>query len=209
MLKKLTKVGLIMLALFLVLTSEIRAQDIKDEFIARMKSYNSQVNSIASDFIQQRSLSIMEDVLVSSGEFFYKKPGLMKWDQQQPSEYYFILNGDKVIRFDGKKKKTIPANSPQVAHFKDFIIGAVNGSIFENKLYETEINKNGNRVMVILMPQQKAMSKRIEKIHLEFDYEKMILLNLILFEADGDKTTIHFSNQQINTITDLSIFNPE
>jgi len=209
MIKHLISAFLMIMVLFPTLIFESKAQDFKDEFIARMKSSNDQINSIASDFVQERSLSIMEDVLVSSGEFFYKKPGLMKWDQQQPSKYYFILNGDKVIRFDGKKRKVVPANSPQVTHFKEFIIGAVSGSIFENKLYNTEINKVGNRAMVVLIPQQKAMSKRIKKIHLEFDYEKMILLNLILFETDGDKTAIRFTNQKINTITDLTIFNQE
>ena len=202
-----TRLAFVLLILFQISISGVDAQDFKDEFIERLKASNKEINSIESNFIQERVLSIMEEVQVSSGEFYYKKPDYMKWDQQEPSKYYFILNQDKVIRFDGKNIKVVPANSPQVSHFKDFIIGAVSGSLFENKLYSTEITKNGEKVMVVLIPQQRNMSKRIERIHLEFDYDRMFLVNLELVEKDGDKTIIRFSDQKLNTIADLTIFN--
>ena len=185
----------------------ISAQDIKKDFLQRMESFNAAINSIESDFVQERSLSIMEDVLVSTGRFYYKKPGLMKWDQLQPSEYYFIVNGNKVIRFDGKKRKEIPANSPQVSHFKDFILGTVNGTMFESDQFLSTFSMVDDEVTIILLPQQREMKKRIDKIQLTFSYDKMLLNELVIFENGGDKTSIYFSNQKSNTITDNSIFN--
>ena len=197
-----------LLILFSVLTViAASAQDVRQEFLQKMQTSNAEISSIHSHFVQKRTLDIMEDVLVSTGEFYYKKPGLMKWDQQQPTKYYFILNGAKVIRFDGQKRKIIPANSPQVSHFKDFIMGTVNGSMFESEQFLSTFTNTGKEVIIVLIPEEKAMKKRIEKIRLVFEYEKMVLLELLIMEKGGDTTAIYFSHQKFNTITDNDIFN--
>jgi len=192
---------------FALYITPVFAQDIKSDFLERMKMVNAETSSIESDFVQERTLSIMEDVLISSGKFYYKKPGLMKWDQLLPSPYYFIVNGNKVIRFDGKKRKVIPASSPQVSHFKDFILGTVNGTMFESKEFLSTFSRIDDEVTVILLPQQREMKKRIEKIQLIFAYDKMVLMELIIFEKGGDSTAIYFSDQKFNSISDSSIFN--
>ncbi len=197
----------LLIILFILSVIATSAQDIKQEFLQRMNTANEEISSIQSDFVQKRTLSIMEDILISSGEFFYKKPGLMKWDQQLPSQYYFILNRAKVIRFDGQKRKVISANNPQVAHFKDFIIGTVNGSIFESEQFLSTFTKTDNKVTIVLIPQQKSMKKRIESIQLVFWYDEIVLLEVIIMEKGGDMTAIYFSNQKFNTITDITIFN--
>jgi len=182
-------------------------QSIKEDFLQRFYASNDTITSIQSDFVQIRTLSIMEEPLVSSGQFTYKKPELMKWDQQFPTPYYFILNGANVIRFDGEKRKKIAANSPQVSYFKDFILGTVSGSMFESEQFLSTFTKKGDKIKIVLVPQQKTMLKRIGKIELVFGYGKMVLLELTLVEAEGDKMAVHFSNQKFNTITSNAIFN--
>jgi len=196
-----------LIVIFTLVVTLSSAQDIKEDFLQRMNEVNAKNTSIESDFVQKRTLSIMDEVLISSGKFLYKKPGFMKWDQLLPSQYYFILNGDRVIRFDGEKRKTISASSPQVSYFKDFILGTVNGSMFESKQFISTFSKVNDEVRVVLLPQQKEMKKRIESIQLVFSYDKMVLIELIIMEKDGDKTAIYFSNQKFNTISDSSIFN--
>ncbi len=51
------------------------------------------------------------------------------------------------------------------------------------------------------------MKKRIDRIRLVFEYEKMVLLELLIMEKGGDTTAIYFSLQKFNTITDNDIFN--
>ncbi len=187
--------------------SSISAQNFKQEFLQRMHASNEKIFSIQSDFVQKRTLSIMDEALVSSGKFYYKKPGLIKWDQQLPSPYYFILNGDKVIRYDGKKRQVISAGSPQVSYFKDFILGTVNGSMLKSEQFSSSFAREDNEVAIILIPLHKALKKRIEKIQLIFAYDKMILMKLVILEKDGDETAIFFSNQQFNTTSDNALFN--
>lgn len=200
-------VKMLSLTAFIFSMSSVSAQNIKQEFLQRFEMKNKNIASIQSEFIQKRTLSIMDEALVSSGKFYYKKPGLIKWDQELPSPYYFILNGKKVLKYDGKKRQVINANSPQVSYFKDFILGTVNGSMLKSEQFTSSFTKEDNEVIVILIPQHKSLKKRIEKIQLIFEYEKMILMELVILEKDGDETAIFFSNQQFNTISNNVLFN--
>ncbi len=188
-------------------SSRLHAQSTKLIFLERLQTFNLTTISIQSDFEQTRSLAIMEEPLISSGKFYYKKPDLMKWDQQLPTPYYFIINGTKAIRFDGNKRKVMSSNSPQIAHFKNFIMGTIDGSMLKSDDYATLFTRNGNLIRVELLPQQKTMAKKIEKIELLFEYDKMMLQQLIITEVGGDIMDIIFTNQQLNVIENNTIFN--
>jgi outer membrane lipoprotein-sorting protein len=189
--------------------SSLLAQDkgeIKENFLKRLEEKSQSIHSIESNFVQEKFLEIMEGPLLSSGKFYYKKEELIRWDQVLPSPYYFILNGDKVIRFDGKTRKVIAASNPQVAYFKDFILATVTGSMFESEEFESIFSQSENEVDVVLTPRRKQMKKRINKILLRFAYDSTLLLELIIMEYDGDVTKIYFTNQQINSPIDDGLF---
>lgn len=179
---------------------------IQDEFLRKFNEANHKMTSIQSDFTQERHMQIMEEPIISTGKFYYKKPGLMKWDQLTPSPYYFIVRGEKVIRFDGKKRKELSVNNPQVSYFKNFIMSTIDGSIFESNQFETIYATKGDNYHVILTPKDKNMLKRIEKIILTFNNSTMALTELKILETGGDKMNITFTNQEFNGVTDNSIF---
>jgi len=180
---------------------------IQEEFLKKFKEANQNMTSIESDFTQKHVMQIMDEPIISTGKFYYKKPNLMKWDQRTPSPYYFIVSGDKVIKFDGKKRKELSVNNPQVSYFKNFIMSTVDGSIFQSKQFEYIYATKGDYYHVVLTPKDKNMLKRIDKIMLTFNNSTLALTELILMEAGGDKMNITFTNQQFNSISDNSIFN--
>jgi len=181
-------------------------QGIEDEFLKKFNEANQKMTSIQSDFTQKHVMQIMEEPIISTGKFYYRKPDLMKWDQLTPSPYYFIVTGDKVIKFDGKKRKELSVNNPQVSYFKNFIMSTVDGSIFQSKQFETLYTTKGDNYHVLLTPKDKNTRKRIEKIILTFDNSTMALTELVIKETGGDKMIITFTNQQFNIIEDNSIF---
>ena len=69
-----TKLFLAMLFGTTIMSVNLQGQDLEMEFLQRMKKANEEIYSIESDFIQERTISIMEEVLRSSGKFYYKKP---------------------------------------------------------------------------------------------------------------------------------------
>jgi len=198
---------IIHIGVFFVLSApSLLAQSTEQLFLKKLQESNSATQSIQSNFVQTQQLAIMEEPLISSGIFYYKKPGLMKWDQQLPSPYYFIINGETVTKFDGKKRKIMSANSPQFAYFKEFILGTISGDMFTSKKFATTYVQKEEVILIELRPLQKTMLKRIEKINMVFEFETSSLKELMITEVGGDKMEIVFSHHQINTITDNTIF---
>lgn len=207
--KRIVYFALVWFALIAIFGFSFSSQkpDLKAEFLKNYNKVNAKIESIESDFTQEYHLEIMEEPIVSTGKFYYKKVGLMKWDQLTPTPYYFIVNGNKVVKFDGKKRKELSINNPQVSYFKNFIMGTVDGTLFESKQFESEFYKLDNRIKVILTPTERQLKKRIERIELLFNKKELSLNGLTIIESGGDKMIIAFSNQAFNTITDNAIFN--
>ena len=111
-----------------------------------------------------------------------------------------------MYKFDGSKKIKLPSGNRQVSGFKKFIIGTLDGSLFSNKNFHSSFIRDGKEVKVEMIPQNKILKRRFEKIAMRFDFEHMILLELVFFESDGDNRMITFTNHKINTLKDSSIF---
>ena len=198
---------LISVFVFLLLAVLTTAQDsIKAEFIKRINASYDQINTLKSNFEQVKTISFMTEDLVARGMFYYQKPGLMKWDQTEPDAYFFLINENEIIRFNGQKRQKLSPGSPQALIFKEFILGTVDGSIFNDARFESSFSKVNEIVEVIMTPKENKLKKRIDKIVLLFDYNSIFLNTLIIEENGGDKTVITFFDQQINIELDQTIF---
>jgi len=194
-----------LLTLFSFLPFIAQAQDnIQKEFIDKIISKD--VSSIYSDFEQIQELSVLSESQVSSGKFYFINPDKMKWEQIKPSPYHLTFNGNNVYKYDGGEKQKLPLGSPQVAGFRKFIMGTMDGSIFSDKNFTNTFTQNDDIVSIEMIPQKKMLKSRFDKITLSFDFEKMVLLELMFYEKGGDTRLIRFFNHKINTIKDTSIF---
>jgi len=179
---------------------------IKTDFMERISGFYDQLHTLKSNFEQVKTISIMTEDLVASGVFYYQKPGLIKWEQKVPDAYYFLINENEIIRFNGHKRQKLSPSSPQAVIFKDFIMGTVDGSIFYDSRFSSTFSKVDNAIVVELVPKEKTIKKRIGKIILHFDYTTTYLNTLVIEEMDGDKTLINFFMQQINIDLNLTTF---
>ena len=55
----------------------------------------SQVKTLAGDFIQEKHLSMLNNVLTSKGRFFYKREAKLRWELTDPLD----KAGGGIIRF--------------------------------------------------------------------------------------------------------------
>ena len=171
-----------------------------------MEASYSKMETLKSDFSQRKSLSFLEEDMLSSGQFYFVKPGMMKWDQNVPEAYYFIINKNEIIRFNGQKRQKIPAGSPQAMIFREFIIGTVDGSIFSDDRFKSTYLMMEKAYEIKLIPIDKNMAKKIEKITLRFNIDTLFLESMILSEKGGDESEISFFNQSLNENINMDIF---
>jgi len=188
-------------------SSNVFAQDISiNDFISRIEKINASVTSIESEFIQIQKFSFLDEVIESTGNFYFKKPNAMKWEQLSPEPYKFVLNDHEAYSFDGKDKKSMPANSPQLVGFKKFIMGTIDGSVFAGDDFETTIVENQEHIEVVMLPQKKAVKRIFLRVEMVFDKTTLDLDVLRFYESEEDTRIISFNNHQKNTLTDYSIF---
>ena len=76
----------------LSMAAQSRAKD-----IARVEAYLSGLTTIEADFTQ-----IAPDGSISTGRFYLKRPGKMRWDYALPSEVLLISDGEDIVYFDGE-----------------------------------------------------------------------------------------------------------
>lgn len=198
---------LIYLLFMCLAVSSLSAQDIPiSDFIAQIQEANTSVLSIESDFVQIQRFSFLDEVIESTGNFYFKKPNAMKWEQETPEPYAFVLNDRNAYSYDGVEKKSMPANSPQLLGFRKFIMGTIDGSVFAGDDFETTIVQVSGQIKVEMLPKKKVLKRIFVKIEMTFDQSTLDLMILKFYESEEDTRLISFSNHQKNTLTDYSIF---
>lgn len=103
----------------LLLTHSLAAQQptgfspVKDEkaFRENFTQAGKQIQTIQSDFTQEKNLSMLEEKIISKGQFFFKKEKKVRLEYTTPYKYLMIINGDNIMVQDDKKTNKFSAKS--------------------------------------------------------------------------------------------------
>ncbi len=178
------------------------------ELLDELLQKNRTIQSIESPFVQKHTLSFMNEPLVSSGIFYYVHPDKLLWHQQEPSEYALILNGNTITRSDEDDTQSSNASGLRNSWIRKFLLGTIDGSLFNDDDFETQIQKQSEWIVVSLTPQSQKIRKRVESIEMKFDRQSALLYELKILEAGGDELKISFSAQKINEPINVNKFTP-
>src|SRR3954468_12914348 len=63
--------------------------------------------SIQSDFVQEKNLSMLSDKIVSKGKFWFKKDNKVRMEYLTPSYYLLVMNGKDIKTKDGQKESHV------------------------------------------------------------------------------------------------------
>ena len=64
-------------------------------FKSKMESQSKLINSIESDFTQEKYLSVMSEKIITKGHFLFKKVNMLRWEYTDPYKYLIAINKDK------------------------------------------------------------------------------------------------------------------
>jgi outer membrane lipoprotein-sorting protein len=95
----------ITLSLFLCLTplaawAAPTAGDNDAAVLAQMQRLAADVTTLQSDFVQEKHLSMFQEVLRSKGRFFFARPDRLRWELTDPVAAGFVLVGGKGRRWN-------------------------------------------------------------------------------------------------------------
>ncbi len=177
------------------------------KFKADFSAAALKTNSIKSDFVQEKNLSMLSEKIISKGKFWFKKESLVRMEYNQPYQYLMIINKDKVFVKDGQKENKISTRSNKLfQQINKIMIDCMQGTALSNPDFKTRVFENKNNSIVELIPQSKGMKGLFRSFNVVVDKKDFSVISIEMQEQSGDNTLIRFTNKELNAIIPDALF---
>lgn len=209
------KIIMLMIPCLLALGFEWQSADFKPvkDLKALEEKLNSNldgIHSISSDFIQKKQLEYLDEIIVSKGQFWFKKENQLRWAYHEPFEYAIVLDNGKFIIQDESTVNVYDIDSNQAfREINNLIINLVRGSLMKYDKFEIEAFESNSQYLVKLVPIDTNLRKVISNMEVYIDKKDLTVGKIIMHESESDNTVITFTNKKLNEQIPDSIFSPD
>jgi outer membrane lipoprotein-sorting protein len=157
--------------------------------------------TIEASFIQEKSLSVLSEKIITKGRFLFKKEKKLRWEYTEPFHYLIVLNnGTMFIQDEDKKSKIDIRNNKMFAEINYIIMGCVQGNLFnDEKKFLPSFFENRGSFLVKMKPLASNLKEYLSEIRIFFDKNDLLVTRLEMYEPSGDYTRIDFPGEKINT----------
>ena len=203
--------------LLLVLTTE--AQTLKKATEAQAKLMVEKINRTAAgirtmdcQFTQVKTLRFLNDKMTSQGRmFFMADGGRLRWEYQQPYQYTFVLNGQKVHVKTADRQQTIDiAQSRLLQSVARVMMNSLTGkSLVADSDFACVMYTQGDEWVAQLTPKRKEIKKMFKEIRLHFSSGRQMVTLVEMTELSGDSTVITLNNVKTNGHVDAKMFDAQ
>jgi outer membrane lipoprotein-sorting protein len=177
------------------------------KFKEQFEKIAGKTETIKSDFVQEKNLSMLSEKIVSKGKFWFKRENMLRMEYNTPFQYLMILNNGNMYIKDGQKENKVSTRSSKLFNqINKITIDCVRGSVFNNPDFITKAYENKSTYLIELSPASKALKEffnTIDVIVNKSDYEAT---TIEMKENSGDNTVIRFTNREINANIPDAIF---
>ncbi|MCD6010488.1 MAG: outer rane lipoprotein carrier protein LolA [Flavipsychrobacter sp.] len=170
-----------------------------EEFKRQFTKAAQGTQSIQCDFTQDKNLSMMDDKIVSTGKFWFKRENKVRMEYQKPTYYLLVINGNDVKTKDGQKENKVSAKSNKVfEQVNKMMIDCVQGTALDNKSFTTRIYEGNQSYLIEMTPVVKNLQGIFKNINLTVDKKDHSVVKIDMIEQSGDNTVISFQHKQVN-----------
>ena len=181
------------------------AVELQDVISGLQRRYAS-VETVRGDFLQTyRAPGISQE---ESGEFWLKKPGVMRWEYRSPEEQIFVADGTESLLYVPKDRQvTVQPFSAADLHSTplEFLLGSGNISRSCTTSWETEFKPKAERTLLIRLTPRKAQGE-YSFLVLELDSQTFDLRRIAIREPGGSTTEFFLTNVATNEKLDKKLF---
>lgn len=191
--------------LFTVLT--VRAQEnyvpIADtrNFMSGLEKMSAETETIESDFLQEKNLSVLAEKIISQGHFCFRRENNIRWEYTQPYKYLIIISNGQLYTRDERNRKVYDIESNRMfSEMNKFIGGCIRGDILKDEeQYSSEFLESADHYLVKLVPKNEKMRQMLNEVHIRFDKKDFTVASIMMLESGEDYTKIDFVNKKLNT----------
>lgn len=168
----------------------------------------SETKSIQCTFRQVKTLSILNEELVSTGIMLYSQPVRLRWQYQHPYTYTFIINGSQAMMKNPDQQHVIDTRqSKLLSEITQIMVNSVTGKCLTEKSdFNITMSSDEKEWIADLRPVKKELKAMFNVIKLHIDSKKCIITQVELIEKTGDQTRIYLSDYKVNVDIDEKMF---
>lgn len=199
----------------LLLISSVSAQSLtkaspeqSKKMIETVGKATAAVKTIQCDFTQVRQSTMLKEKQTSKGQMFYSGQNL-KWAYTSPNKHALVVKGDGQVYMqqDGKTKKADGQSGQLFKGIAQIVMNSVTGAaLSESGDFTVEMFTQGDKWVAKLTPKQAKLKKMFTSIYLYFNDKHNAVTKVEMKEANGDTTTITFTNLKLNEKISDSVF---
>jgi outer membrane lipoprotein-sorting protein len=169
------------------------------QIIQKISRVATEIETINSEFIQEKNITFLYETIISKGLLRYQKPDRLRLEYTSPFTYLLIMNEGQLLINTGESKTEYDLKSNKMFNqINDLIINSVQGEIVSNPDYKTLFYENADTLLVKLFPKQEELNKYIKNIDLYIGKDDFTVSTLQITEPTDDYTLIKFINKIIN-----------
>ncbi len=167
----------------------------------------SSLQSLQSDFVQTKHLSMLAEKISSKGKFYYRKEDKLRIEYTSPFQYLLVMNGGQVLVKDEQKTSRINARSSRTLQSVNRImLDCMRGSVFSNPDFKVSVFERGDGYLLALAPASESMKKMFRGIDVYLMKSSLDVDRLTMTEAGGDYTDMDFTNSRHNLPLNDALF---
>jgi len=177
------------LILVLSLCMPAQAADHKAEWnIEQLMQQLSKTRSARANFVETKSIAMLDAPVESSGELFYMAPDYFEKRTLKPKPESMVLDGNTLIMERGKKKRSLQLqNYPEIAAFTESIRGTLAGDRQTlESTYQLRLEGSMEQWELLLTPIDSSMQKVLKDIRISGTGNE--LQTIEISQADGDSS---------------------
>lgn len=179
------------------------------ELFTSLERTASSVNTISSDFVQEKHLAMFKTAVISKGHFYFSKPDLLRWELTAPVASGFVLKGDKGRRWHERtgRTETFQINQEPVMKLvsEQLFAWAKADFAWLKKEYRITV-LNESPAALRLEPRSAATAGFLRHLLINFSTDGRYVRSVELHEHDGDFTRIKFINTVVNKPLKADLF---
>jgi outer membrane lipoprotein carrier protein len=173
-----------------------------EELLTHLQSQLKTVETVQADFVQEKTLSVLNHTLTIKGHFALQKPNQLVWIVREPVKYAVCIDGDEIRQWDED------TNQVQVIHLGgDPTFQAVTQQLqawfmgdYKVLAESYDVEAQGdNPLRLGFVPKPGTMvAKVLQRVDLTFGQDDLYIDKMVVQEAGGDLTVLQFNNTKLN-----------
>jgi outer membrane lipoprotein-sorting protein len=176
----------------------------RDQVLADWQQKLEKVESISSDFVQEKRLALFSQPLTIRGRLFIHRDGRFAWEIHWPTRYKMVVIDNAVRQWDedtGKTRTISMRNNPAAASIHEHMSAWFSGRYLSmTNTYAITLTQRQPAILQFVPVTNSPMAKYIASVQLELRDDGAYLKRILIREGGGDATDITFVNTALNAV---------